>query len=549
MFEKLIQATISSLGYLENNTYFPEPDCLVGIHDLIRFLHKDKDTLDARRICLVNNIVRNDLVPLLLAKNTDKDVFDSALRLTVNLCQPIIVAFGGKMPESEDIIQVYHDAESNLVSTLAAFTKIQLFEKFADILESFFAKEWADRNESDKTNVDRIIMLIRYIFAIGMECPMTVERPKIDSLVKERMIRAFLRSKMPSVLMKVGADRMERELSVHIMGTFSLMLRSIDCESVAAFKVAKTLDGKEQEEEELRAILDRDRTFLKARRSQLSTNRNHLCANYILKNAALNPENDLLVQKSNISSSLDNLRSRKRNYRTTKRSRVRDVMESAFKPNKSAPADLCQLLHEFCTEFITNAFDKVMKATREVAFMSHKAGGVLAYSDVNYFFLAEYVLQFIRIAKMPIEKASSIFSREFFHHIISQCETYFELMKTDKYRITSFAVRAQHAISAYKEMMLLLNSLAKSERFMDKEMFSYMTQTIYYNEEYREFPYLILNRLQPQGMTRTLLNDLVIASHYYIATMDHIIKTGELQIVAKRKRIAKQRKKKGQAVD
>lgn len=41
------------------------------------------------------------------------------------------------------------------------------------------------------------------------------------------MIRAFLRSKMPSVLMKVGADRMERELSVHIMGIFSLLLRSI----------------------------------------------------------------------------------------------------------------------------------------------------------------------------------------------------------------------------------------------------------------------------------------------------------------------------------
>lgn len=77
-------------------------------------------------------------------------------------------------------------------------------------------------------------------------------------------------------------------------------------------------------------------------------------------------------------------------------------------------------------------------------------------------------------------------------------------------------------------------------------MFSYITQTIYYNEEYREFPHLVLNKLQPQGMTRKLLNDLIIASHYYIGTMDYIMKSGELQIVAKRKRIAKQRKKKAE---
>jgi hypothetical protein len=28
MNEKLVQATVASLGYLENGVYFPEPDCL-----------------------------------------------------------------------------------------------------------------------------------------------------------------------------------------------------------------------------------------------------------------------------------------------------------------------------------------------------------------------------------------------------------------------------------------------------------------------------------------------------------------------------------------
>jgi hypothetical protein len=89
-----------------------------------------------------------------------------------------------------------------------------------------------------------------------------------------------------------------------------------------------------------------------------------------------------------------------------------------------------------------------------------------------------------------------------------------------------------------------LYSLSKSENTIDKEAFSYLTEAIFYDEEYREFGYSTLFKLQPQGMTRKLLDDLIVACHYYILTMDHIIKAGELQIVAKRKRIAKQRKKK-----
>lgn len=49
-------------------------------------------------------------------------------------------------------------------------------------------------------------------------------------------------------------------------------------------------------------------------------------------------------------------------------------------------------------------------------------------------------------------------------------------------------------------------------------------------------------------MTRKLLEDLIVASHYYIGTMDYIIKTGQLRIVARRKRIMKKRKKEGKQI-
>jgi hypothetical protein len=50
---------------------------------------------------------------------------------------------------------------------------------------------------------------------------------KIDPLIKERVVRAFLSTELPTILMTVACDKMEKELSIHIMATFSLLLRTI----------------------------------------------------------------------------------------------------------------------------------------------------------------------------------------------------------------------------------------------------------------------------------------------------------------------------------
>lgn len=94
-----MQSTISSLGYLEKEIYYKEPDCfgiiffisfynlnLESIRDLIRLLHNDRlDSLLVRRICLSQNIIKNDLVPILKSKDTTDELFDAALRFSINL--------------------------------------------------------------------------------------------------------------------------------------------------------------------------------------------------------------------------------------------------------------------------------------------------------------------------------------------------------------------------------------------------------------------------------------------------------------------------------
>jgi len=98
MVEKAIQSTILSLGYLEDDEYCAEPDCLGkiqvnfmicrinirassdGIRDLIRHLHIDDSRMTCRRICTSRGIVKNDLVPILRSSKTSTELFDVALR-------------------------------------------------------------------------------------------------------------------------------------------------------------------------------------------------------------------------------------------------------------------------------------------------------------------------------------------------------------------------------------------------------------------------------------------------------------------------------------
>lgn len=149
--------------------------------------------------------------------------------------------------------------------------------------------------------------------------------PKIDPLIKERVIRAFLNTEMPSILMTVGCDRMEKELSVHIMAIFSLLLRSIvskhrfwilvylfswlwkcryvqvgsDSRRETARRGRVASDNRTRQDRYVGAQVTFCRFLINfiIFRSQLSTSRTHLGANYALKNAALNPGKDLLVQK------------------------------------------------------------------------------------------------------------------------------------------------------------------------------------------------------------------------------------------------------------
>jgi len=100
-----IQATLNSLGYLEDGEYFKSKDCLNAAKDLARYLRRDDaNEKPVRRELLKSDVITNDLIPLmkiLKSKKSDTELYDIVLRLLVNLTQSAFNCYELKVPEDK----------------------------------------------------------------------------------------------------------------------------------------------------------------------------------------------------------------------------------------------------------------------------------------------------------------------------------------------------------------------------------------------------------------------------------------------------------------
>ncbi|CAD5226705.1 unnamed protein product [Bursaphelenchus xylophilus] len=530
MSETVISATISSLGFLDKDIYQPEPDFIAGIHDLIRFLHNDGNDHLARRMCLSKNILKNDLLPFMANDDCSDDDFGLVLRLSLNLCQPALSVFRFQIPETEEEVQVYYDIDANLINNLGAFCSEKLFRKLNIKIKTFYDAELVDRREVDKILIDRTVMLIRYAFSIGMEGPKCAEISSVNVNSKRQMIDAFLKSGVGDTLFSIARNKMERELAVHILAIISLLFRSFPCESIACIG-SEEGTRKTEADNVLKARLDHEVNKIALKRRSLQTRQ--LGSNYVIKNAALNSENDLLVQKPISDDPLEIIKRRKHAKGPGKRYLVKNFMESVFKENSTISKELALRVRGYCISLISNGFDKLMDSTRDSAFSENRQG-LYVYNDVNYFSLATFVLEFMRLARLPLENVSFVLSINFFNHIVSQTMTYFDFFKTDKSNIKLYVLRAQYSLSTFKEVCHLLYAISTDEK--ENDSFDEICTQIYDQDDYRLFCFHILGELKPQNMTKKLLEDVIMGTHYFLAVMEKRYKKGQLVTIEKKKK-------------
>uniref|UniRef100_A0A914X550 Timeless N-terminal domain-containing protein n=1 Tax=Plectus sambesii TaxID=2011161 RepID=A0A914X550_9BILA len=222
--ECLIQSTISALGFLEGDVYNKEPDCYVCARDLIRYLRNDTPDGLARRLCGERNIVQNDLIPILKSSTDEPQLFDVALRLLINLTQPASALFEGQPPKDRASWQIYAQLVRNLQNSKQAFADVQLFAVLGQRLKAFVELEWENRQEEERLVVERILTLLRYIFAIP-NTEQDRQRTATDVNSQDQLIWALLDAKVDEILLFIASRQSEREFHIAVLEIFALILK------------------------------------------------------------------------------------------------------------------------------------------------------------------------------------------------------------------------------------------------------------------------------------------------------------------------------------
>ncbi|VDO86334.1 unnamed protein product [Heligmosomoides polygyrus] len=533
--DALIQGTISALGYLEDGVYYQEPDCFETIRDLIRFLRTDDKVMLARKICGELNIIENDLIPIIKSPNLKDDMFDITLRLLANLTQPAIVSLQGRQPEDRDEWQTYWILEDNLRRAKHAFADVKFFSILKYHLEKYFLNtDWESRLEENRLVMERIVVLLRYIFSIS-PTERDGRRTAAESNSHDRLIIAFLDSGIDKILTNIGTQSKEHEFHLSIMVIFALILKEHKPADIICAGRARTEAEKQKAEEELRQVVEAEKAKLAAqKRKILASRHSRFSGSYIVKGvSAVNKERDLVVVKPiKDVSELSFLEERKTKKITA---RNRRPFEAEQKTHLSS-MDVRIKLKLFIEDDLMKCFNRLMKSTKQLAFDTRLSAGQ-KNADLYYFLLMRFMLEYTRLAGLSSSNVSMCIPVEAFHHIQVHLDNYLESATAQKKEAKSYGLRAQYALSAYKELILFHQHLIDKGTPEEKEFAKRTCFHILTVEEYREMGFALIRKYKPGFLSKTFLRELVLATHYYFRLLERSVKAGQLTTVTKKTRI------------
>ncbi|VBB31288.1 unnamed protein product [Acanthocheilonema viteae] len=516
--ERIIQATINALGFLEDGIYYPEPDCFESVRDLVRFLRNDTAMAVARRICGERNIVRYDLIPIMKSPTTSDKLFDIALRLTINLCQPVALMFGGRQPEDKETWLIYQEIEKNLRNSKEAFGDVQLFKIFERKAAIYFAKDWLDRDEETKLLIERIFALSRFVLAIG-DTDLDKERSPQDVNSHDQLVLAFLESGFGKLLVKISETSAERDFHLWILEIFALLLKQHEAKDVVEAGNIRTTEEREKQKIEMQKLVQQETEKQLNKRRYMSSRHTSFAGSYIVKGLkAINKNNDM--------------------HRLPKSRRPFDIETGKH----FSIINVRVALRSFCTEMLQKSYCRLMWGCKDSAFSGKRTLGQ-DKSDIHYFILMQFSLEFCRLAELSPEYIKASLSIEAFHHVQTQLDNCLEKVRIDRKEGRIHGLRAQYALASYKELLLTLISILKSgNKEWKREVGSACTHILRV-EEYRDLSSCVIRKFMPGVFSKTFLQNIVLANHAYISLIEKFSKKRMLLTVVKRQKKRRRKSK------
>ncbi|XP_053408285.1 protein timeless homolog isoform X2 [Mercenaria mercenaria] len=530
-----LQATCSALGYQEGKSYVKEPDCLETVKDLIRFLKREDETCDIRRQLGHAQIVQNDLLPILVQYSKEETLWETVIRLLVNLTQPAVLCFNGQIPEDKTLRNYFLEVESHLQSIKEAFVNEEVFAVITGKLGDLLKLDWEHRHEEHRLLIERLLILIRNILHVPTN-PDDEMRTDDDASIHDQVLWALHVSGLEDILLYIASSEEERNLSMHILEIVSLMFREQTADMLAAAGVQRSVSEKVKDERELEMVREQEKLQKKANQMKFSSRHSRFGGTYVVKNFKSISDNDLIYHKQQGDVSKINLDTNKKPKKKPKNRKP--IIDREVKRRSTLSIRLG--LKEFCIQFLENCYNPLMYAVKDILNREKSQ----EHDETYYLWAMRFFMEFCRLHSGQVDLVSETMSVQAFHYIQVQLFQYYEMQQMEKKEAIVWGKRTHLALKAYQELLLTLDSMDKSGNTTLMESSKVIKSNIFYMMEFRDIFLTLLRHFDQNRQSRSYLKDLIETTHLFLKMLENFSKkTGHLVVQKKKKKTGGRKKK------
>lgn len=449
----------------QDGRYMKDRDCKSCLREIFRFLNADQSEHHARVTLGSLNIVKSDLIPLIVQycdyNEGDPEMFTIILRLITNLTSPISILF-----ENKNRDEVTDDA-ADLTE------QIKLENKLLDGLYSYkkaFAdddKIWASlnvhlrHNTDDEVTFERLIILIRNILHIPVDATSDMGVP-CDFDAHEMCLYRMDKSGIMSTIIEIATEsRKGVEFCLHLTEIIYLMLRDQNPHTLASAKpnaLKRKLDESDVDKRRLAELSERNRRE-RENRSRFGANANRTrYSQFVISNCRTAAGAPLPVRQ--IIDSRDSIKfdTGKTELRKSKNRKPLSSETSMSRSDLSTKiTKVSYSLKVFCKRFVEKVYNNFMQQIKHNLIQKR-----LQQNDETYYLWSiQFFTQFCTFMSMSHELVSETVSTSTLHFIQVLISDYQDKIKMEKKKFHDISRRLHMALRAFKEILALIKSNEK----------------------------------------------------------------------------------------
>uniref|UniRef100_H3BID0 Timeless circadian regulator n=1 Tax=Latimeria chalumnae TaxID=7897 RepID=H3BID0_LATCH len=527
-------ATCSALGYLEGDTYHKEPDCLESVKDLIRYLRHEDDTRDIRQQLGAAQILQNDLLPVITQYHQDKQLFDTVIRLMVNLTQPALLCFG-KVPQDPAFRHHFLQVVSYLQAYKEAFANEKVFGVLSEKLYDLLQLDWEQRHEEDNLLIERLLLLVRNVLHIPAD-PEAEKNVDDDASVHDKVLWAIHMSGMDDLIKFLASSQTEEQWSMHVLEIVSLLFRDQNSEQLATTGQARTTKAKENDVVELEMLRQREIAEKKNRTLQRGTRHSRFGGSYVVQGLKSIGDRDVVYHKKLLNFKNYSHDMGKAAHRVPKRRQAAKETEN----QRRSALNVRLFLKEFCIDFLENCYNRLMYIVKDNLIREKTQ----QHDETYYLWSMSFFMDFNRIHRFRPELVSETVSIRTFHFIEQNLTNYYEMMLMDKKEAFSWSRRMHLALKAYQELLTTVHEMDRSKEEAVRDSSKIIKSNIFYLMEYRELFLTLFRKFDETKQPKSFLKDLIETTHLFTRMMEKFCKSKN-NIVVQTKKVKRKKRAKG----